>query len=471
MLFVSHRFLELFLPATLAIFFASRLISGRYSLDVLLLGSVVFCATNGLQQITVLLTSILINFSVARLLSSRDLSQTSSKKVILTIGVLLNLLALSYFKYFNFGVTIVEDLFHEKIDAFSVMLPIGISFYTFTQIAFLVDIYRATHAPIPTPSLRTYALFVSYFPHVIAGPIIHWREMIPQFDSIEHNSPRSDFWETFCRGLTLLSIGAAKKLLIADHLAPIVDKGYLDPRSLTFADAWLLTFSYSFQLYFDFSGYTDMAIGISLLFGISLPVNFNRPYVATSIQDFWRRWHITLSRWLRDYVFIPLGGSQNGIFLTLRNLLLTFLIGGLWHGAAWTFIVWGALHGCACCVHRLWQITGLSLARPVAILVTFLFINLTWIFFRAPDLSTAWRIVHTLSKPDLQTPALVSTAGLTFLAIAGIISWGTPTSQAIALQSRIGSHPISGLASGAMLATTILALNTSLPSPFLYFNF
>ena len=234
---------------------------------------------------------------------------------------------------------------------------------------------------------------------------------------------------------------------------------------------WLLSLSYTYQLYFDFSGYTDMAIGMSLIFGVQLPFNFNAPYRAVSIQDFWRRWHMTLSRWLRDYVYID-GGSRGGADQTFRNLFLTFLIGGLWHGASWTFVVWGALHGAASCVHRLWNGAGYRLPAALAAALTFLFVNAAWVFFRAPDLPAAFAVLSAMASPWRATTAyLLSPQVYTLVAFAALVSWTMPVSQWIALETRFATRPLAAMLTGACLTMAILALNTSKPSPFLYFNF
>jgi D-alanyl-lipoteichoic acid acyltransferase DltB (MBOAT superfamily) len=268
-----------------------------------------------------------------------------------------------------------------------VLLPLAISFFTFTQIAYLVDSYRGETKEY---DLLNYALFVTFFPHLIAGPIVHHKEIMPQFAAqtnlLKHH-------RNIALGLFLLAIGLCKKVLIADSFAQWASKGFDQLANLNFFEAWCTSLSYTFQLYFDFSGYTDMAIGASLLFNIRLPINFNSPYKASDIRDFWRRWHITLSRFLRDYLYIPLGGGRQGRYRAYVNLLVTFVLGGLWHGATWMFVLWGALHGAAMVMHRFWRELGLKLPVWLAWLVTFNFINITWVFFRAKDLSSAMNVL------------------------------------------------------------------------------
>jgi alginate O-acetyltransferase complex protein AlgI len=298
--------------------------------------------------------------------------------------------------------------------------------------------------------------------------------MMPQFERLGQLSGallRSPMHrENICRALSLFGIGIAKKTFIADQLAPFVARGYDSAGALGFVDAWLLSLSYSFQLYFDFSGYSDMAVAMSLLFGVMLPFNFDSPYRAMSIQDFWHRWHMTLSRWLKDYVFIPIGGSRGNLPATLRNLLVTFLLGGIWHGAAWTFAIWGMLHGLACCVHRLWIKTGIRMPAVVAIAITFLFVNATWVFFRAPDLAAALKVLLAMATPG-RTSAVLPSFLWGMLAFAGILIWTAPASQRLALNTKFGAHPLAALLAGAAVLMAIVAQNSSAPSPFLYFNF
>jgi len=385
--------------------------------------------------------------------------------------LVFNLGLLAFFKYTNFISENLAALLGIQAHHFGIALPLGISFYTFTQIAFLADIYGKGQQQ---RDIASYGLFVTYFPHLIAGPIIHWREVMPQFEMLGRKDSLAlgsgAYASLLVEGTCLFSIGLLKKLLIADQLAVFVDLGYKSVPSLGFADAWLLSLAYTFQLYFDFSGYADMAVGISLLLGIRIPYNFNSPYRADSIQDFWRRWHMTLSRWLRDYLYIPLGGNRGSELLTYRNLFLTFLLGGLWHGAAWTFVMWGALHGAACCLHKAWSSAGLALPRPVAVVLTFLFVNITWIYFRAPDIHTANVLLQSMAAPDLAAPARLF-AACPLLIIGAIIVWLCPNSQAIAAMDWRGRVALAGALSGAAAITAMIATNTSVLSPFIYFNF
>jgi D-alanyl-lipoteichoic acid acyltransferase DltB (MBOAT superfamily) len=472
MIFISHNFMELFLPLTIVAFYAACAVRPRLGLLVILAASLVFCSVNGVWQTALLACSISFNFAAASLLSALPHKHASLRKYVLIWGIAIDVAVLVYFKYAGFIVANLASAFGWPGPDLAVTLPIGISFYTFTQIAFLADTF-AGRGP-DRRSISNYVLFVTYFPHVIAGPIIHWREMMPQFEKLAFRTggllPPPEVREAVCRGMTLLGIGLGKKIFIADQLAPFVEKGYSLSDSLGFTDSWLLSLAYTFQLYYDFSGYSDMAVGMSLIFSIKLPFNFNSPYQATSIQDFWQRWHMTLSRWLRDYIYIPIGGSHGSELATLRNLFVTFLIGGIWHGAGWTFIAWGALHGLACCIHRLWKKGPWRLPTATSALVTFLFVNITWVFFRAPDLLSAVNILCAMASPFRSSHILPFDMWI-LVALAALPVWLAPTSQRLALETSIGTRPVGALLVGACVVLAIIAQNTSAPSPFLYFNF
>jgi D-alanyl-lipoteichoic acid acyltransferase DltB (MBOAT superfamily) len=310
---------------------------------------------------------------------------------LLLVGVASNLALLGYFKYFNFFVENLNGILQADIPAFNIVLPLAISFFTFQQIAYLVDSYRGETNGY---SFFNYVLFVTFFPHLIAGPIVHHRSIIPQF--IDPANFRFDS-SNFSKGMYVFLLGLAKKVIIADTFAVLANAGYGNTGSLNFLDGWITSLAYSFQLYFDFSGYSDMTIGIALLFNIHIAVNFNSPYRAVSIQDFWRRWHITLSNFLRDYLYIPLGGNRSGEFNTLRNLMITFILGGVWHGAGWTFVFWGFLHGFGLVVHRLWQKAGMKMSNGLGWLLTFLYVNLAWVFFRSPSWNDAVNMLESMS--------------------------------------------------------------------------
>jgi len=308
-------------------------------------------------------------------------------KVILIIGITFNLLLLGYFKYTDFLLTNINLVFSNHIPLLHMILPLGISFFTFTQIAYLVDAYRNEAKEY---KLVNYALFVTFFPHLLAGPILHHKEMMPQFESEENQFVN---YKNISQGIFLFSIGLFKKVVIADTLAKAANYGFDTATTLSLLEAWLVSLSYNLQLYFDFSGYTDMAIGAALMFNILLPINFNSPLKSKSIQEFWRRWHMTLSRFLREYIYIPLGGNHRGEVSIYINIMITFLLGGLWHGAGWTYIFWGFLHGAALVVQRLWQKLHLRMPGFLGWFITFNFINFALVFFRAKTWGDALKVL------------------------------------------------------------------------------
>ncbi|TVM17296.1 MBOAT family protein [Oceanidesulfovibrio indonesiensis] len=386
MLFNSLEYIFLFLPIVIAGYFiiGSWSHSSKAQNLWLVSASFFFYSYWKIEYLPLLLLSITINY----LVSQRILAKGERSRLYLVLGVVFNLLLLGVFKYTDF---ILENVFLLIRDPdpplLNFILPLGISFFTFQQIAFLIDCSRSQ---ANEQRILPYSLFVSFFPQLIAGPIVHHKEMMPQFEA---RSRRSIQWENLSLGLFIFSMGLFKKVAIADTLAPWVNQGFAQPEQLSFVDAWATCFWYTFQLYFDFSGYSDMAIGAARMLNINLPINFNSPYKAYSIQDFWRRWHMTLSRWLRDYLYIPLGGNRRGPIRNYINLFLTFLLAGLWHGAAWTFVLWGAMHGVALVLHRfISRSNWLHLPRGLAVVFTFLFVAVAWVPFRAESLTSAWAI-------------------------------------------------------------------------------
>ena len=339
---------------------------------------------------------MLFNYVIGNSLNTKkeENKKSFSKKSILIFGIVANLSLLGYFKYADFFIENFNIVAQTNINLFNLLLPLAISFFTFQQIAYLVDSYRQETKEY---DFLNYALFVTFFPQLIAGPIVHHSEMMPQFAN-KWNAVKK--YRNIALGLFIFSIGLFKKVVIADTFAVWASAGFDTATTLNLFEAWATSLSYTFQLYFDFSGYTDMAIGIALLFNIKLPINFNSPYKARNIQDFWRRWHITLSRFLRDYVYIPLGGNKISSFRTYSNLLATFVIGGLWHGAGWTFIFWGFLHGMALVIHRAWSNLGFKMWTWLAWLITFNFVNVAWVFFRAKEWDDAVRVLGAMFSLD-----------------------------------------------------------------------
>lgn len=401
MLFNSYEFIFAFLPITFFIYFYlnyKRLTIAAKGF--LVFASLFFYSWWDIAYLPLILSSILFNYLIGTTLSKSDednkigLNKSFSKKSILVFGIVCNVALLGYFKYTNFFLENFNGIFDSNIPLQHIILPLGISFFTFTQIAFLVDAYRNE---VKEYDLVRYMLFVTYFPHLLAGPILHHKEMMPQFANLKNSVIN---YRNIAVGLFIFSIGLFKKVVIADSFAVWANTGFDTATTLNFFEAWATSLSYTFQLYFDFSGYTDMAIGISLMFNIKLPINFNSPYKALNIQDFWRRWHMTLSRFLRDYIYIPLGGNKNGNFRTYVNLMATFVIGGFWHGAGWTFLFWGFLHGLALCIHRVWTKLGFKMNTILAWFITFNFVNVAWIFFRAREWDDAIKVLSSMFSLD-----------------------------------------------------------------------
>jgi D-alanyl-lipoteichoic acid acyltransferase DltB (MBOAT superfamily) len=478
MLFNSYSFIFLFLPVALFGYFVLGRWGNLAPVIWLALASLVFYSVSNWQFVLLLLASVAFNYAVGLLLVARKLDP-ALRSAALTVGVAGDLLVLGYFKYAGFLAANLDAMFSTGV-AVNILLPVGISFYTFTQIAFLVDAYRGDVARYALPH---YALFVTYFPHLIAGPILHHKDMIPQFERAETRRPNPHL--ILC-GLIIFAIGLFKKTCLADSIQPLVGIAF-GVNVPSFDQAWIGALAYTFQLYFDFSGYSDMAIGISLMFGIFLPLNFNSPYKATSIVDFWRRWHMTLSQFLRDYLYIPLGGNRHGRILRYVNLMITMLLGGLWHGAAWTFVIWGALHGAYLCVNHAWNNYGPAVkpryARPAnvaAFILTFLSVVVAWVFFRADSLSSAIYVLSRMADPTQITFGRLEMAQTVFILVYAAIAWFAPNTQAIMgydhKNRTVGEafsawqkRPVFLYFTAAVLAFGILGIQQH--SEFIYFRF
>lgn len=390
LLFNSYEYLFLFLPITVLVYFLlnkQKLTTAATAW--LVFASLFFYGWWNVKYVALIVGSIIFNFAVGTGLRTvgDEKINTVQRKTILLFGIAVNVCLLGYYKYTDFFITNINALAGWHLDFQKIILPLGISFFTFTQIAFLVDSY---YGKVKEYDFLRYSLFVTFFPHLLAGPIIHHKEMMPQFASLRN---RVLNYKSLSLGIYLFFIGLFKKIVIADQLAPVANFGFDKMQNLTLIEAWVTSLSYTLQLYFDFSAYTDMALGASLMFNIRLPFNFDSPYKATDIADFWRRWHMTLSRFLRDYVYIPLGGNRAGYARTYGNLMATFVIGGIWHGAGWTFAFWGFLHGAGTVVHRIWSKLGIKLPRALAWFITFNFVNIAWVFFRAKTWDDAIKVL------------------------------------------------------------------------------
>ena len=398
MLFNSYIFVFLFFPICLLGYYGLVNFRRVEAAKVFLIAmSLWFYGYFNLAYLLIMVCSIGANYMFHRILSHR------ARKSVMIIAVAANLGVLFYFKYFDFFLSTINAVFGASAALRNILLPLGISFFTFQQIAFVVDTYRGE---VRDCSLVDYALFVSFFPQLIAGPIVNHEEMLPQFRRI---GQQSVLWERIAEGMGLFILGMAKKVLIADTFGAGVDYGYTNIALLGRADAILVIISYSFQLYFDFSGYCDMARGIGKMLGIEIPINFNSPYKAVNISDFWKRWHITLNRFFTKYVYIPLGGSRRGTVRMYINLMLVFLLSGLWHGAGWNYMVWGAMHGVLYVLTRLWQrsvkpsvVHYNKFMTVVSRLLLFAYVTVAWVYFRATDIAQAGQMLHTVVKGPIQ---------------------------------------------------------------------
>lgn len=387
----------------------------------LVFASLFFYSWWNIVYLPLILASMVVNYAIGKKLPKVMRIGYLGKKSLLTMGIIFNLTLLGYFKYADFFIANINMVTHANFSLLHLALPLAISFYTFQQIAYLVDSYRGeTHEY----NFLNYSLFVTFFPQLIAGPIVHHSEMMPQFARTKNKIKN---YHNIALGLFVFSIGLFKKVALADSFALYASQGFDVAQQLNMLEAWVTSLSYTFQLYFDFSGYTDMAIGASLLFNIKLPINFNSPYKATSIQEFWRRWHITLSRFLQEYLYIPLGGNRRGEMRTLSNLFITFLLGGIWHGAGWTFVLWGVLHGVAMVIHRVWQKIGFKIPTVIAWFITFNFVNIAWVFFRAKSWADALKVLKGMFMGELALPASLAThlEWLQINAISSKITFGT----------------------------------------------
>ena len=476
MLFNSPVFVFLFLPLVwLGYLLALRLPWARTGIAFLGVASIFFYGWWNPAFLPLLGVSIVFNYGMGRLLGSPRRSRG-----LLVLAIAANLGALAYFKYANLFLSSFASLTGIAAPVLDVLLPIGISFYTFTQIAYLVDTYKAGRAE---KSFSAYVLFVTFFPHLIAGPVLHHSEMMPQFLRDQRRVPSALILE----GLLLFACGLAKKVLIADSVAPAANRVFMfaEGNTLGMLDSWFGALAYTVQIYFDFSGYSDMAIGLGLLFGIRLPLNFNSPYQSTSIVDFWRRWHMTLSRFLRDYLYVPLGGNRHGPTRRQVNLMLTMLLGGLWHGAAWTFVAWGGLHGMYLQINHAWRAMRLpALPKPIAWALTFLAVVVAWTVFRAESFGGFLRMLEGMFLGRQSIDGGVFEAQTAYyIAIGLLIAFFGRNSQELftGIGERLaaaGRGPVRPFLQGAHVAAlVVLVISLTVISfswgtnEFIYFNF
>lgn len=499
MLFPTGVFTFLFLPVVLAVFFAWGRWRPQGAATWLFLASLFFYGYWNPAFTLLLVASIIVNFQLGLFIGRHRAQAEGSAnwvaKRALILGVAINLLVLGYFKYANFFVDNLNLILGTRADVGRILLPVGISFYTFTQIAFLADAYSKG---ISEYRFAHYGLFVTYFPHLVAGPVLHHAQMMPQFARASTYRLNS---ANLAAGLAIFAIGLVKKVVFADGVAPYADAVFsaaAHPASLTFNESWIGALAYTFQLYFDFSGYSDMAIGLSLLFNVRLPFNFNSPYKALNIVEFWRRWHITLSNFLRDYLYVPLGGNRRGRTRRYLNLMLTMVLGGLWHGASWTFIFWGTLHGAYLIAnHAVRALMGVhapmfdrsSAWKACSLASTFLCVVIAWVFFRAHSLHEAAAVLEAMTTfghalaptamhPTLWNAGLDPVTGAGWCIALAALAFCFPNSNMIGgrilnLCDRAGLIRFAVIGTSVVIIALLVVLNEARDtvSAFIYFNF
>ena len=477
MVFASYEFVFLFLPLVLVFYFLlSRICrSQRIPHVFLVLVSLYFYAYFNFSYIKIILSSILMNYWCAKMMA-REKWSDRTRKVIMWFGVFFNVLLLGYYKYYDFFIQNINYAWGTDFMLKSILLPLGISFFTFQQLSFWVSIYKRTEK---LENFTDYCLFVTFFPQLIAGPIVLYSEMMPQFVDDKRRFVNID---NLALGIYIFVIGLFKKIVIADSLAVFVDNGFalMEPG---FVPAWITSFAYTLQLYFDFSGYSDMAVGIGRMLNIDLPVNFNSPYKSCSVTEFWRRWHITLGRALGTFVYIPLGGNRKGTLRTLFNLMAVFLVSGLWHGASWTFVCWGALHGLMVVVERVLDTQLARIPNIIRTMCTFFYINILWVLFRAADFTETlkiyrgmfdignWNMTHMSSLAadgivNLPTPVAICYILAIILLLLFIVFFARNSMEQATLFSMNFSS--------ALFISALFVLSTvhmSRLSVFIYFNF
>jgi alginate O-acetyltransferase complex protein AlgI len=463
MLFNSFAFLLAFLPVALLLHWLVERFNPEWRLPLLAVLSLAFYGYWDWRFVPLLVVSIGVNWLIAEAFVKSRAGGTAGNGLLITLAIVLNLTVLAIFKYFNFFADVTALITSLPVPKSELALPLGISFFTFHHVMYLTDLRRGE---APRYDLVRYALYIAFFPQVLAGPLVRWREIMHQFDERPYQRP--DAAERVARGLMLLVAGLVKKVFVGDPLSEYVTPVFAAAAAgkvVTVVEAWQATLAFTFQIYFDFSGYTDMALGLALLFGIMLPQNFNAPYRAASLQDFWRRWHMTLSRFLRDYLYIPLGGSKFGLPMQLWALFATMALGGLWHGASWTFVAWGVAHGLGLVVGVLWRKLGWPMPMLLGCLLTFLFVMLCWVLFRAQNFEAAL---------------------LVYKGLFGIAEWGTGFKwRAIALAAsvaiigptawdmvqKIPPKRIIAVIFGILLALVLFKIGDDANYEFIYFQF
>lgn len=490
MLFNSQIFVFLFLPVVLIGYYSLHKFQKHTAAKVFLIcASFWFYGYNCFPYLLILIGSIVVNYLFFILIGRIPTEKQILRKLCTAIGVALNLSSIFFFKYYDFFIRNLNSVFHTDMKLLQVALPLGISFFTFQQISFLVDTYRNE-----TGAYRfiDYCLYVSFFPQLIAGPIVLHKDLIHQFSEPKRYLIQK---ENLLIGTRYFVIGLFKKTMVADRLSLLVATGYETNSFLSSFGAVMVILAYTLQIYFDFSGYSDMAIGLGKLLGYDLPVNFYEPYKAKTISEFWKRWHMTMTRFFTQYVYIPLGGSRRGPVRTCINILIVFCLSGLWHGAGWTFVFWGLLHGIALVFHRVFGKQLSKLPGLVIGFLTFCYVNMAWVFFRADSFLQAKNILACVLKggfsrsnqllfeslcgdnlmtmvnlfvtsPALQQ-AIYGTAAVVFILLVLAVALRAPSSHALSLRTQIGKYE--GIVLGLMAVCSVMTFMNV--SEFLYFNF
>lgn len=479
MLFNSYIFVLLFLPISVCgYFFLNTFLCNKIAKIFLVGMSLWFYAYFNVYYLPIIVISILANYFISYAIDK--MTNERSRKITLILSVILNLASIFYFKYYDFFIQNMNAILKTEYTLLNLVLPLGISFFTFQQIGYQIDHYCGREQY----NFLDYTLFVTFFPQLIAGPIVTHKEIIPQFENVENQKVSFSNIE---KGITIFILGLAKKVLIADVIGNVANYGFTNIDIMNTISALFVILAYTFQIYFDFSGYSDMAIGIGYMFNVKLPQNFDSPYKAYSVREFWKRWHITLTRFLREYIYIPLGGNRKGKYRTYVNTMIVYFFSGLWHGANWTFLVWGILHGLACVLESHFKDKIDKIHYGLRWIATFIFINITWVYFRADSIASANKLLSKLFFIDIGSipqemlnafdlPELMWMVrfGLPmlflFVFIYSILLWivlGTRNLYEKSQQIQLSA--LKGILLGWVLVLSILSF--SRVSTFLYFNF
>lgn len=477
MIFSTYTFLFIFLPIVLLVYFGLSKIASRKAQHIfLVLASLIFYGYSNPWYILLILCSIIINYSAG--LAVENTEKKNPRKIFFILGILFNVALLGYYKYYDFFVDNLNEVFGTSYTLKYIILPIGISFFTFQQIATLISLWKKE---IKLPSFLDFSLFISFFPQLVAGPIVFAQDVMSQYQNDKNRFFNID---NFSKGIFIFIIGLFKKIVIADSLNHVVSQGFYQPEYITFGQAWISSLAYTLQIFFDFSGYSDMAIGLAKMFNINLPVNFYSPYKSKSITEFWKRWHITLGRSLAVLIYFPLGGNRKGLARTCFNLFIVFLVSGIWHGAAWTFILWGVLHGIVRIFEKLFDKQLGKVPSFFRIFFTFMFVNAAWVLFRSDNIERAKIFLEKMFIPET-----ISFDGIAFLVTDGILTYPSwmqliyIIGAIIILLSILFFYPKNSIdlynefkpskKTGIIIACIfcICVIHLSRVSPFIYFNF